>query len=182
MFTACCRILAAVVALSIGTAGEAAWQRASNAHFVIYADDNSADLAVFASKLEKFDKAVRVVRKMDDPPVGDGNRLTVFVVRSDADVQKLIHDSSGFVRGFYLPRASGSVAFVPRRSGSGSQWDLDADTVFFHEYSHHLMMQELDSPAPPWLVEGFAEFMSTARFDHGARSGSGSSRSTGPTA
>jgi tetratricopeptide (TPR) repeat protein len=165
MFTACCRILAAVVALSIGTAGEAAWQRASSAHFVIYADENPADLAAFASKLEKFDKAVRVVRKMDDPPVGDGNRLTVFVVRSDADVQKLIHDSSGFVRGFYLPRASGSVAFVPRRSGSGSQWDLDADTVFFHEYSHHLMMQELDSPAPPWLVEGFAEFMSTARFD-----------------
>ena len=133
MFTACCRTLVAVVALSIGTVCEAAWQRASSAHFVIYADENPAELGSFAQKLEKFDKAVRIVRKMDDPAVGDGNRLTVFVVRSDGDVQRLIHDKTGFIRGFYIPRASGSVAFVPRRSGNGSEWDLDADTVFFHE-------------------------------------------------
>lgn len=167
------RVLAAVVALSIGTVCEAAWQRASSAHFVIYADENPAELRSFAEKLERFDKAVRTVRGMDDPPVGDGNRLTVFVVRGDYDVQKLMHDKTGYVRGFYIPRASGSVAFVPRSSGNGSQWDLDASTVFFHEYAHHLMMQDLHTPLPPWYVEGFAEFMSTASFDRDGSVGLG---------
>jgi hypothetical protein len=158
-------VLAAVIALSTATVGEAAWQRASSTHFVIYADENPTDLRSFSEKLERFDKAARTVLHKPDPPIGDGNRLTVFVMRGDGDIQRLMHDKTGTVRGFYIPRATGSVAFVPRRSGSGGQWDLDADTVFFHEYSHHLMMQDLDAPAPPWLVEGFAEFMSTAQFE-----------------
>jgi len=159
------RALAGLVAVSMGSICSAAWLRAGSTHFIIYADENPAQLRAFAEKLERFDDAVRHVRNMDDPPIGDGNRLTVFVVRSDGEVQKLIHDKTGDVRGFYIPRASGSVAFVPRKSGSGSEWDLDADIVFFHEYAHHLMMQDLNAPVPPWLVEGFAEFMSTASFE-----------------
>lgn len=159
------RALTGLVAVSIASICNAAWLRASSTHFVLYADESPAQLRAFAEKLERFDDAVRHVRNMGDPPVGDGNRLTVFVVRSDGEVQKLIHDKTGDIRGFYIPRASGSVAFVPRKSGSGSQWDLDSDIVFFHEYAHHLMMQDLDAPAPPWLVEGFAEFMSTASFE-----------------
>ena len=152
---------------------EAAWQRASSKHFIIYSDEKPNDLRWFAERLERFDSAVRNVRDMGDPTIGDGNRLTVFVVRNAEEVQKLIRDSTGYVRGFYLPRASGSVAFVPRQSGSGSEWDLDADTVFFHEYAHHLMMQDLNSPAPAWLVEGFAEFMSTASFERDGSVGLG---------
>lgn len=155
----------AAVLLTSGAQAEATAYRAESRHFIIYAEENPSDLRNFADKLERFDKAVRTARSMDDPPQGDRNRLTVFVVQSDADVQKLIDDKTGYVRGFYIPRASGSVAFVPRKSGSGDRWDLDADTVFFHEYSHHLMMQDLDSPVPAWLVEGFAEFMSTASFN-----------------
>ena len=40
---------------------------------------------------------------------------------------------------------------------------FDADTVFFHEYAHDLMLADLKAPMPAWLVEGFAEFMSTAK-------------------
>ncbi|HEX7931160.1 MAG TPA: hypothetical protein VF470_09685, partial [Sphingomicrobium sp.] len=121
------RALAGLVWVSTASICNAAWLRAGSTHFIIYADENPAQLRAFAEKLERFDNAVRHVRNMDDPPIGDGNRLTVFVVRSDGEVQKLIHDKTGDVRGFYIPRASGSVAFVPRKSGSGSEWDLDAD-------------------------------------------------------
>lgn len=154
-----------VLALAWASGTEAAWHQAKSKHFIIYADEDPRDLREFSEKLEKFDSAVRRVRGMPDYPVGDGNRLQVFVTRSDAAVRRLANDKTGFVRGFYLPRASGSVAFVPRSSGSGSAWDLDAETVFFHEYAHHLMMQDLDTPVPEWLVEGFAEFMSTVRFE-----------------
>jgi tetratricopeptide (TPR) repeat protein len=64
------------------------------------------------------------------------------------------------IAGFYRTNASGSIAVVPRTLARGSFGT--SDTVFFHEYAHHLMFQDFDAPYPPWFVEGFAEFMSTA--------------------
>ena len=154
--------VAAVVAVA-GAPVHAAWYQASSKHFVIYADESPKTLSDFASRLERFDQAVRFVRDMDDPPVGDGNRLTVFVLPSIGAVQKLM-GGDRFVEGFYTGRASGSFAFVPRSAGE-RQGELTADTIFFHEYSHHLMFQMIDRPLPEWVVEGFAEFMSTVRFE-----------------
>lgn len=142
------------------TPASAEWQRASSPHFIIYADESAAELKLYAEKLERFDKAVRIARSMKDPPVGDGNRLTIFVVSGPLEVQKLHPGINNRVAGFYRSRATGSVAVVPRTLARGSV--ETPDTVFFHEYAHHLMFQEIDTPYPPWLVEGFAEFMSTA--------------------
>jgi Flp pilus assembly protein TadD len=158
--------LSCVVAALAATAaapGYAHWHVAQSKHFVIYADENPKALNEFSARLEKFDQAVRFVRGMADPPVGDGNRLTVFVMPSVGAVQRLAGNS--FIEGFYTGRASGSLAFVPRKAGSNEPWDLNADTIFFHEYAHHLMFQVLERPLPEWVVEGFAEFMSTVRFE-----------------
>ena len=72
--------LTSLTALAASPA-HAAWQRASSKHFIIYSDENPNDLRWFADRLERFDSAVRNVRAMSDPTIGDGNRLTVFVVR-----------------------------------------------------------------------------------------------------
>jgi tetratricopeptide (TPR) repeat protein len=155
--------IAAVLA-SGGAPAHAAWYQASSKHFVIYADESPKELSEFATKLERFDQAVRHVRGMDDPPVGLGNRLTVFVLPSVGAVQKLMNGDQ-FIEGFYTGRASGSYAFVPRTTGAEGPNALHADTIFFHEYAHHLMFQIVDRPLPQWVVEGFAEFMSTVRFE-----------------
>ena len=142
----------------------AAWHKASTKHFIIYADQKPDKLRDFATKLERFDQAVRSARRMEDPPVGDGNRLTVYVVRNIRTVQKLVHSRD--IGGFYVGRAVGPFAVVPKSSGPALDVDYDeAQIIFFHEYAHHLMLQELDQPLPEWLIEGFAEFMSTASFD-----------------
>jgi Flp pilus assembly protein TadD len=151
---------AAVLAVA-GTRADAAWYEAKSKHFIIYANDNPKALNEFAAKLERFDQAARVAMSMDDPPVGDGNRLTVFVMPTEKDVRAVMNDKTGFFSGFYTGRVTGSLAYVPRES-------LDANggtALFFHEYTHHLMMQAVERPYPTWYVEGFAEFLSTARFD-----------------
>ncbi|WP_309603303.1 hypothetical protein [Sphingomonas sp.] len=150
----------AILAAAIATPTSAAWQRATSTHFIIYADQDPAGLSAFAQKLERFDKAVRVTRAMADPPVGDGNRLTVFVVGGLLEVQRLQRGANNLTAGFYRTRASGSIAVVPRRMSRDTV--LTPEIIFFHEYAHHLMFQELSAPYPPWFVEGFAEFMSTA--------------------
>src|SRR5690348_1173955 len=95
----------AAVAAAAGTSAHAAWYQASSKHFVIYANENPNELSDFATKLERFDQAVRYVRGMDDPPVGLGNRLTVFVLPSVDAVQRLMNGDR-FIEGFYSGRAS----------------------------------------------------------------------------
>ena len=171
---------AAVVALGMSSAAQAEWYRASSEHFLIYSEQKPDLLKQYAEKLERFDSAVRVVRGMDDLPPSQGNRVTIFMLGDPAAVSQLYGDKSGTTQGFYKGSASGSVAFVARtnptkvrfspnyasRLGGGEmQIDAGTDTILLHEYSHHLMMQAISTPYPEWLIEGFAEFMSTAKFN-----------------
>jgi tetratricopeptide (TPR) repeat protein len=141
----------------------AAWNVAQSKHFVIYADDSPKRLEQFATQLERFDGAVRFATRMQDPEIGLGNRLTVFVLPSDKDVRAIMGDKTGFFDGFYTGRVEGSLAYVPKPSDSPDQ--LDRNAIFFHEYTHHLMKQDLQRPYPEWYVEGYAEFFSTPQFE-----------------
>ena len=158
------KLMTAFASLAFASTSQAAWHQASSKHFLIYADMPPARLLEFATKLEKFDKAVRVARNSPEMPKSDGNRLTLFVVSSQSALRRLVQDKTGWVAGMYQGRASGSIAFVPRSAGTG-ELDLSAEAIFFHEYAHHLMFQNLATPVPEWLSEGFAEFMSTAKVE-----------------
>ena len=151
----------AAFAFFAATPAHADWYRAKSNHFIIYSNDDPERLRSFAQRLEKFDQAVRTIRRMDDPPLTDSRRLTVYALSSGAAVSKLA--GSSFIRGFYQGRADGSIAFVPRRTGGGDEYDLDAESVFFHEYAHHLQLQNSSMALPMWFTEGFAEFFATAQ-------------------
>src|SRR3954453_17623099 len=167
-------------ALLAAAPASASWYRASSEHFLIYSEQSPDKLRQFAENLEKFDGAVRALRGMDDLPLSQGNRITIFSLRTAADVQRLYGDKSGFIAGFYKGKAEGSVAYVSRGEASNAEREaaigsnirgqsintnMGGDPILLHEYSHHLMMQDLAVPYPEWLVEGFAEFMSTAQFE-----------------
>ncbi len=158
------RALLVAAAMLLAAPAQAAWHKASSRHFIIYANGDPRSLRDFAVKLEKFDKALRVRRAMYDPPVGDGNRLTIYFVDDVDDVQRLLTDGRD-VAGFYQGRVSGSIAVVPRSIGNGEVVSMSSNAVLFHEYAHHLMLSETDRALPAWLVEGFAEFMATATIE-----------------
>ena len=158
--------------LLVGSPAQAAWHQVSSPHFLIYSDDRPDRLREFAVRLERFDQAVRVIRNMQDLPPSSGNRVTIFVLKDVAAVRALANDKSGFVQGFYRPGAEGAVAFVPGQLEESDE-NYNVTLVFLHEYAHHLMMQELATPYPEWLIEGFAEFMSTTRFEKGGAVGLG---------
>ena len=151
-----------LAATALASPVSAAWYVAQSKHFIIYADDTPKHLEEFASQLERFDQAVRYATRLDDPEIGNGNRLTVFVVPTEKDVRSLIGDKTGFFAGFYTGRVAGSLAYVPKRMDDE---DPDQNAIFFHEYTHHLMHQDLQHPYPEWYSEGFAEFFSSPSFD-----------------
>ena len=152
------RILSAILLMfAVATPARAEWQEARSKHFIIYADEPRDELRRYVERLERFDQAVRIVRKMNDPALSDANRVRIFVLPNQGSIENLCGCNN--VVGFYITRASGSVAFVPRKAGlTNDKYDMDADSVFFHEYSHHLQMQGADVGLPGWAREGFAEF------------------------
>ncbi|HVL29277.1 MAG TPA: hypothetical protein VM326_00995 [Sphingomicrobium sp.] len=157
-------LCAVLLGLAPVTPAVADWHEARSAHFLIYADLDPVELKAYAERLERFDKAVRTVRAMEDPPLTDSQRLTIYALRNENAIEKLA--GSG-VAGFYSARVSGAVAFVPRRAGSShTKLDLDTQTIFFHEYAHHLQLQTVNLALPAWVREGFAEFFATARIDN----------------
>jgi tetratricopeptide (TPR) repeat protein len=152
--------LAAALAMILSSPAHAEWQKATSAHFVVYSDDKAENVADYARKLERFDKAFRELRVYSDIPRGPASRVTVFLVKNLGEIQKLAGNNR--VAGFYQARAGNSVAFVPRSSGDST---LTSQAIFFHEYTHHLMLtQWADAGLPAWYVEGFAEFHATAIF------------------
>ncbi|WP_426267112.1 hypothetical protein [Sphingomonas sp. LHG3443-2] len=153
-------ILAAALSLSTAAQALAAWHEARTKHFIIYSEQRPEDLKTYAEKLERFDAAVRKVRGYGDPALTDGARLTIFDLPSVAAVQRLLPARAN-AAGFYIPRASGAVAFVSSRDDKSGRL-LGPSHLLQHEYTHHLMLTDPDSPLAAWLVEGTAEFFGTA--------------------
>lgn len=159
------RLVVGLAALLLGSVPAlAAWHEAKSKHFIIYADAPADLLHDYATRLERFDQAVRRLRSMPDPVLGDAGKVKVYVVGNRQTLENLIGVDGA--AGLYVGRASGAVAFVPeisrRKSDPGA---LDSQTIFFHEYMHHLQLQGTTAMLPPWVVEGTAEFFSTAKIE-----------------
>lgn len=155
------------LALWLGASGpaRAAWSVAVSQHFIVYSEEKPNELRAYVERLERFDSALRFLRRMDAPPVSRAGKLTLFVVGNAGGVQRLMGRGSSNVYGFYRPAAGRSFAAVPRRAGSGSDGELTAQQVLLHEYAHHFMYRNYAGAVPQWFSEGFAEFNGTARFE-----------------
>ena len=153
-------------ALALAAPASAAWQQASSKHFVIYGDMPIEEMKAYAEKLETFDAAARLVRKMSDPKVGDGNRVQVLVVPTMLDVNRTLGSAEAGVGGYYVGTVNGPFIITPRKARQILDYrKLTPETVFFHEYTHHLMLQSSNAPLPMWLSEGFAEFLANPIFN-----------------
>ncbi len=161
------RIFGAVLALWMLVSADAAnaeWHEASSDHFLVIADQNENDVREFTERLERFHSALLSIMRSDEVKPSPSNRVTIYVVRSGNQVRKLAGDKSGFLQGFYQPRAGGSVAFTARVEAEGRDISQSEQTLL-HEYAHHVMYGASEWATPRWLSEGFAEFFSTARFE-----------------
>lgn len=159
-------LLLGAASLAVTAPVAADWHQASSKHFVIYGDMPIEEMKVYANRLETFDAAARLVRKMPDPQVGDGNRVQVLVVPTMLDVNRTLGSAEAGVGGYYVGTVTGPFIVTPRKARQILDYrKLAPETVFFHEYTHHLMLQSTNTPMPMWLTEGFAEFLANPIFN-----------------
>ncbi|MBR0553947.1 hypothetical protein [Stakelama marina] len=155
-------LVAAMCTAAAAAPAAAHWRKATSDHFIIYADSSESWLRRFATKLEQFDSGFRFLRQMKPLPGEKSNRMTVYVLTNSDRVAQLCGDC-GNVAGFYQPRVGGSVAFTFKRQAGEN--GISPQVVLFHEYSHHMLLENYSVAYPKWFSEGFAEFYSTATFD-----------------
>lgn len=161
------RLIAILVfALSLyTTTAQADWLEASSDHFVIYGDEDAANLQQFAERLEKYHATMCHVFGAQQSKPSPSNRVRIFALSNAATVRKVLGTTQRGVLGVYIPRAGASVALIPRLKRS-SKHRISGETILYHEYAHHFMMAELSARAyPPWFREGFAEFFSAVSFN-----------------
>ena len=155
--------IAALVLLLAPAAAHAEWFEASSTNFVVYADDSERDVRKFSEQLELYHEAMEMLTSQDLPAPSPSNRLTVFVVSSPREVQRIYGEGARHIGGFYLPRAGGSIAVVPRVQLGRGQLDQSM-LVLLHEYAHHFLISNSSVIAPRWYNEGAAEFFASAEF------------------
>lgn len=155
----------AVLAFGCSGAAHADWMEASSPHFVVYADESERAIREFSGQLERYNSAMAIITGVRDVTPSPSNRLTVYVLGNMRDVQRLLGGgrASQYVGGFYLPRAGGPLAFVPKVRTGDREID-ESMTILLHEYAHHFLMSNSTFPSPRWMAEGAAEFFSSARF------------------
>ncbi len=168
----------AVALLAFSTVAHAEWWQAETSHFVIISESDKADTERFASRLERFDNALRHLQRLPipGPDVGPSNKVRVYRFGDPFEIGELAAEGGGRggIAGFYIPRAGASVAFVPTKADDRMRFDRNLDRrqiiqrtalspegTLFHEYVHHFMLQRFNTTYPHWYVEGFAELYAT---------------------
>lgn len=157
--------LFAFIVLMLPLPAFAEWHEASSDHFVIYADQSSEQVQRFAERLERYHSAMHFLLNREGRKPSPSNRVTVYVVKNVEQVRKLFGTDSKYLGGFYVPRAGGTLAIVPRIEAAKSALDYSGERVLLHEYAHHVMYGSSAFSYPLWFSEGFAEFYGNAGFD-----------------
>ncbi len=136
---------------------QAAWRRAESNHFVVYSEESEARMRIRIGQLEDFHNLLVLLTdaSTEDSP----NKLHIYVVGNRRELTT-IRQMGRNVAGFYSAGVE-SVFAVVDNSVEGSR----SNEILFHEYAHHFMMQYLTGSYPAWYVEGFAEFLMTAKLE-----------------
>jgi hypothetical protein len=165
-------LLLLVAPLAPAPAAAAEWLEVRTDHFVVITQDSEEHARTFAGRLERYDQGMRILLHLPENPSDSANPVTIYVVPNLGAIGKLCAGAAmantknycRFIGGWYQGRVEGSVAFIPRPSGSAEVPDESARTMF-HEYAHHFMLSNFMGAYPAWYVEGFAEFNATVSFE-----------------
>ncbi|MFN3370052.1 MAG: hypothetical protein ACK4Z0_00815 [Sphingomonadaceae bacterium] len=152
--------LVAAMMLAVAPVAASGWHRADGPNFRIHGARAPAELAEQVRLLEAFRHVVAELQGRN--PAEPGARLDVFLVSSPADASPWLPLRPG-VAGFYRADVGRISAFIVDRPPRGA-FDVDRREVLLHEVAHHLLLAG-GLAWPAWYVEGFADYVATARFE-----------------
>ena len=157
----CSATVAMGVAMIAATSGASAdWAETKTEHFIFYGDMKISELEEQAHRLERFHGTLaNFVDASSTTPV------TIYIVPDIDSVQTLAGPGGRNVLGFYSATAQSAHAVTPEKVPDYFPDGMEAENVLNHEYTHHMLLANMDQFYPGWLTEGMAEFFMTAQFN-----------------
>lgn len=150
-----------LMASAAGLPVQAAWRDYRSNHFQLYSDADPAQARALIRDLERFRSTLGLLTGFQvDRQVAP--RFLIFGFASTADLQQLT--GRGNVDGLYFGALDQPVALLSL-DGIGRSGRSAGVEVVFHEYVHFLLDRHDDFAYPLWYEEGYADYLSTMRFD-----------------
>lgn len=147
------------------TPASAEWRAYEARHFTIYSEGGEARATELATRLQKYDKLMRMATGIaDDIP----SKVRIYEVASTAEIEKALGVSGTGIAGFYSSNTYGPFLVTPRRTGDSGRY-FTPHVVLQHEYAHHFMLQYFPATYPGWYVEGFAELIGSSTLEKDGR-------------
>jgi tetratricopeptide (TPR) repeat protein len=146
--------------LCVGAAGaaERRYLELSTAQLTLVSAAGEAETRQIAHRIGMFRAAVELALGVSLP---DAIHTRIYAL-SGRDWKNYAQPRPG-VGGYFLSHpASSDLMF------NVDDADAEAFELIFHEYVHHILRTSWAGEVPPFLDEGLAEVLSTARFDQGA--------------
>ncbi|MBI1180948.1 MAG: tetratricopeptide repeat protein [Alphaproteobacteria bacterium] len=142
------------------------WQEIRSEHFRIFTNGDVDVVRDLAGDLENFRRIFMLMtgKTNVDSPVP----FTIIAVVNRNEFDEFF--AQPFVAGVFGGNLLGSHAVIDlstRRPDRNGKPVLAADLIIKHEYVHFLLRTTSRIRYPLWYEEGFAEFLSTAEYDHG---------------
>ena len=170
-----CAALAALASVMayVAPAGAQEWHQAETAHFIVKSRDSEDATRHFAELMERYDRGLRFLAGLPEDHVEESvaNKPVIYRFGDYTDMSRLYGNASAGVGGFFIPRAGASVGYAPsrRQRSNNSRERRDRtdsiEQVLLHEYTHYFMRQNYPAAYPRWYSEGYAEMVSTVRFN-----------------
>lgn len=136
-----------------------AWFKAQTSRFCVFYNGSEARARALIEDLDAFDALLAQMLEVQNPT--PPFPLEIFLFRDENLFDDALGSRSSDARGFYSsqPEIIASVIFYRDVYG------LSAQNILFHEYAHHFQLSHFAAGYPTWFIEGFAEFVSTIRFE-----------------
>lgn len=173
MFSSLRSIVAAATLTAAMLAGSgqarAEWLKAESPRFQVYSSGSEAELREYVEQLETMESLLRALHGLnmrEAPP----RRLEIYLARNLREIQRVRPSAEETLGGFYAagPDIIFAITNQNRERNVRASVRDDKDYVVLHEYVHHFMMQHFPFAYPSWVVEGYAEYFMTARFEKDA--------------
>lgn len=165
-----CKIIAALIMLilpatALASPAQTAWRQARTAHFILTINDTEDGARDFATRLERFDAALRKLYVPGNK--GDETLRPITIYAFGNDLFNATCKCPGALA-YYKPLARGSYILtqhVPEVDRKAKIGGWSSQSLLLHEYTHHFTFSNFPIAYPFWFQEGFAEFNANGSFE-----------------
>ncbi len=148
------------------------WVRAESQHFVVYSDAGKPDIQVLLSRMEKFRYMLRSYLRQDTGNDSDTTKTELFYLSHEQDLGIAQPDGPEYAIGLYKGCEDGAEGYGVHMYYNAQstlplekQPDNEGLGYIFQAYARHYFYANSNDRQPLWFRDGFANYMSTARFD-----------------